>query len=423
MTKAKRTRSAKKKNITASTSSTTEPQPKPKTTDQPEEKNSPQKETTAAPAKTKSTPEKISWWQHFKQDRKLQMMLYVIAGLVLMAGGITTAVLLQPKTQMNEVVMNEENINEVPTKQAVVVEPVILPRHLDGLLVAAADANNVPACVMIENAAFGGVRPQSGVSSAQVIYEVIVEGGITRWMAVFAGEKADMVGPVRSARDTYLEFASELNCAYIHAGGSFTAVQALQNFKMRDIDALLEYKWFWRQAGKVGPHDLFSKTDNLYDAIKNGHSWTDVPTYPMWNFVDDSAVVAGETANEINIHFGGSYDAKYIYNADGKYYDRWTAGIPHQDATTGKTLTARNIIIQKVPAGFAIEGKDRINFSVTGEGEVYIFRLGQLVKGTWKKTERLGRTQFFDAAGNEITLARGTTWVEIVPETHTFDWK
>lgn len=408
---------------------------------EPVEKNSdePQKkseatETKVKEAAVKATPEptptqpeesieKISWWQHLKKDRKLQVMLVVIAGLVLMAGTITAAVLLQPQTKIDEVILIEDNTNETVIEEPVITAPTILPRHLDGLLVAAADANKVPACVMIENAAFGGVRPQAGLSAAQVVYEVIVEGGITRLMAVFAGEKADMVGPVRSARDTYLEFASELNCAYIHAGGSFTAVQALRNLKMRDIDALLEYKWFWRQAGKAAPHDLFTKTDNVYEAIKSGHSWTEEPTYAVWNFVDDENIEATETATEVNIAFGGAYDVKYIYNVDGQYYERWDGGVVHTDANTGKALTARNIIIQKVPPGEEIEGKGRINFSVTGEGEVYIFRLGKLTKGTWKKNDRLSRTQFFDATGEEIPLARGTTWVEIVPETHPFDWK
>ncbi|EKD76318.1 MAG: hypothetical protein ACD_43C00153G0001 [uncultured bacterium] len=276
---------------------------------------------------------------------------------------------------------------------------------------------------MIENAAFDGVRPQAGLSAAQVVYEVIVEGGITRLMAVFAGEKADTIGPVRSARDTYLEFASELNCAYAHAGGSYTAMEAIPNFKLRDLDGLREPKWFWRDSSKYSPHNLFTKTDNLYNAIKDGHSWTDAPTYSVWNFVDDDKIMTGEAANEVNILFGGSYDVNYTYSEEFKAYERKNGSVNHTDANTGKTLTARNIIIQKVPAGNFIEGKGRVNFSVTGEGEVNIFRLGKMEKGTWKKADRLARTQFFTTDGKEIPLARGNSWVEIVPEGYSFDWK
>lgn len=362
--------------------------------------------------------------EHLKQDRKLQMMLLVGSGLLLMAAGIGMAVILQPRTNNGHVVIKVDNTNNaLPTNNLEPAKPTVLPRHLDGLMVAAAAANNVPACVMIENAAFQGVRPQSGISAAQVVYEIIVEGGITRWMAVFAGEKADVVGPVRSARDTYLEFASELNCAYFHAGGSYTAMRAIENFKLRNIDSLREYKWFWRDSSKYSPHNLFTKTDNLYDAINNGHNWKDAPTYTPWHFVDDEDIAGGEAATEVNIHFGGAYDVHYVYNTDSKDYERSNGGVPQTDANTDKVLTARNIIIEKVPPGEVIEGKGRINFSVTGEGETYIFRLGQLTKGTWKKADRLSRTQFFTDDGKEIPLARGTSWVEIVPEDHPFDWK
>lgn len=388
-------------------------QPKPdQTTDNQEQKSEPK-------------PEKIAHWlTHFKTDHKLQIMIMgsvVLLALVGVVAGMSLqkqSVSIATKNTNTADKVNKKNANEKDDE-----EPTILPRHLDGLVVAAADANKVPACVMIENAAFDGVRPQAGLSAAQVVYEVIVEGGITRLMAVFAGEKADTVGPVRSARDTYLEFASELNCAYAHAGGSYTALQAIPNFDMRDLDGLREPKWFWRDNRKYSPHNLFTSTDNLYEAIKTGHSWTDAPTYAVWNFVDDKKITDGETANEINILFGGSYNVTYNYSAELAAYERINGGVAHTDANTGKTLTARNVIVQKVPPGDYIEGKGRVNFSVTGEGEVYIFRLDKMEKGTWKKVDRLARTQFFDASGKEIALVRGTSWVEIVPEGYEFNWK
>ncbi|MFA6475234.1 MAG: DUF3048 domain-containing protein [Patescibacteria group bacterium] len=296
-------------------------------------------------------------------------------------------------------------------------------RHSDGMIVAKADANKVPACVMIENAAFDGVRPQAGLSAASVVYEVIVEGGITRLMAVYAGETADKIGPVRSARDTYLEFASEYNCAYAHAGGSYTAMLAIPRFNMRNVDALYDGTWFWRDNAKYSPHNLFTSSDNLDKAINDGHSWKDEPVYAVWNFVDDNALPTDTTATTVSIAFGGSYDVLYQYNADDKNYERTNGGALQTDSNTGKTLTARNIIVQHVPPGIFIEGKGRVNFSVTGEGEVEIVRNGVITKGTWKKADRLDRTRFFDDANKEIPLARGNTWVEIVPEGTTVEVK
>ncbi len=358
---------------------------------------------------TKNTP----WYRNHRILTAAAVALGVIL-LILVVAVVTN----KPDDSKGKVVTTEKK-----NKKKKADEPTVLARRLDGMMVAAADANIVPGCVMIENAAFDGVRPQSGLSAASVVYEVIVEGGITRLMAVYGGESADAIGPVRSARDTYLEFASEYNCGYAHAGGSYTAMLAIPRFDMRNIDALLESKYFWRDNNKYSPHNLFTNSENLYAAISDGHSWTDAPTYATWNFVNDEELPAGDTATEVNIAFGGSYDVQYRYNTEGKYYERANGGVLQTDANTGNTLTTRNIIIETVPEGIYIEGKGRVNFAVTGEGDVYIFRNGVMTKGTWKKADRLDRTRYYDADGNEIALARGNTWVEVVPEGYSYDWK
>lgn len=352
-------------------------------------------------------------WHH---NHRILIALAVALGAVL--------IILVAAVAMNQTADNDgKTVKTEKQGKKKKEEPTVLARHLDGMMVAAADANIVPACVMIENAAFDGVRPQAGLSAASVVYEVIVEGGITRLMAVYGGESADAIGPVRSARDTYLEFASEYNCGYAHAGGSYTAMQAIPRFDMRNIDALLESKYFWRDSSKYAPHNLFTSSENLYTAITDGHSWDAEPVYAVWNFVNDDELPAGETATEVNIAFGGSYDVQYRYNAEGKYYERFNGGVMQTDENTGKTLTTRNIVIETVPEGIFIEGKGRVNFAVTGEGDVYIFRNGVMTKGTWKKADRLDRTRYYDETGAEIALARGNTWVEIVPAGYSYDWK
>lgn len=316
------------------------------------------------------------------------------------------------------------NINEFNSEP----EPLVKPRRIDGVVVATEDSNKIPVCVMIENAAFSGVRPQSGLQAASLVYEIIVEGGITRLMAVFTGEETDPVGPVRSSRDTYLEFASELDCMYTHAGGSFTSMLALQEQGYKDLDALREYTYFWRDPNKPNPHDLFTKTENLYQAVVD-HTWEDEPTYDPWLFTDETPATErlafGQEgyAQEVNIYIGGAYDVKYKYNSENNYYERWNGGVEHIDANTGEILKVNNIIIEKVPPGWIIEGKGRINFDVTGEGEAHIFRQGEHIQGTWKKDDRLVRTKYYDANGNEIEFVRGNSWVHIVPEDRTFDWQ
>ncbi|PJA93594.1 MAG: hypothetical protein CO132_02315 [Candidatus Kerfeldbacteria bacterium CG_4_9_14_3_um_filter_45_8] len=383
------------------------------------------KATSAGERPSKSRRKSLSL-NLLKTDKRLLPIAIVCVVIAILTIGVYWITVLTGNQQDSLKRPSDSNIGiDIDSNVIPVEAPTTLPRRLDGVMVAASEANPVPACVMIENAAFGGVRPQSGLSQASLVYELIVEGGITRFMAVYAGENSERVGPVRSARDTYLEFVSEYNCAYFHAGGSYTALLAVQSFSLRDVDGLREGGFFWRESRKVSPHNLFTSTENLYTAIDN-HSWTkeDPPNYDTWKFVDDDLLSeANETANVIKIGYGGSYDAGYTYNAEHKVYERSTGGQIQTDEVTGETITARNVIVQHVQDGFEIEGKGRINWPVTGEGKVDIFRDGSHILGTWKKDTRQSRTKYFDEAGAEIDLLRGNSWISIVPPFISFEFQ
>ena len=395
------------------------------------------------PKKEKEVESKESF---FRTHKKKILVISIVSFLILIIAGVNIVLAVAGvKSFVASTFFDTPVISELFEDDEDEELSATIPRKLDGIIVDREEANNVPACVMIENAAFGGVRPQSGLSKALVMYEVIVEGGITRFMAVFAGEQSDTVGPVRSARDTYLEFASEMDCAYYHAGGSFTAMQALQRFSMRDVDGLREPSFFWRQSGKAAPHNFFTSTSKLEDAIR-AHGWDqeEPPDFESWLFVDEieqpeQAEVSNEesegelteeavdqeqdvVSTRVYIGFGGSYDVEFNYDVDELYYTRKNGGIDHIDAVTGKVLTTRNIIVQHVGAGIPIEGKGRINWPVTGEGTVDVIREGVRTTGTWEKKDRESRTVFLDEDGDEIPLVRGNTWVEIVPEHITVEF-
>ena len=365
-----------------------------------------------------------------KENPKWQIgILLIIISIIVLAAVIVLFVIpSQYRINLSSLPKRNYAIDVNEYKGANINAPVakISERHLDGLMVATSDANKVPICVMIENAAFSGVRPQSGLAAASIVYEVIVEGGITRLMAVYGGEQTDPVGPVRSARDTYIEFASEYNCMYTHAGGSETAMAAIDGLKMRNLDALREPKYFWRDDGKVSPHNLFTKISNLEDAASNGHSWKDESAYTTWLFREDNPnrKKAGDSGyvSDLVIEFGGAYDVEYKFNENNNNYERYDGGDAHIDSNTGKILTARHVIVEKVPAGWYLEGKGRINFAVTGEGEADIFQEGEVIVGKWKKPNRLSRTMYYDGNGNEIEFIRGNTWVEIVPDGYGVKW-
>lgn len=355
-----------------------------------------------------------------EKHKRIYAVLGIIVGLLLIIGLIGWGVWYARNTDtpVAETVTNQI-LEVIPENEVRAEESGTAARRLDGMVVAKSESNLWPACIMVENAAFDGVRPQSGLSQASVVYEIIVEGGITRLMAVYGGETVTKIGPVRSARDTYIEFVSELDCMYGYAGGSFTAVQATQNLDIKTLNALsADGRFYWRDKNLYAPHNLFTSSDLLTLASRDKKLDTLEPSFESWTFRDQPTEIraGARQATIITIDFSTpSYQVRWEYNTDQGYYERFNGGELQTDKETGQTLTARNVVVQMVPPGEYIEGKGRINFSVTGEGTVYIFRNGEVVEGTWKKANRTSRTQFYDSAGKLIELNRGNTWVEILP--------
>lgn len=320
-----------------------------------------------------------------------------------------------------------ENVNTKKTADKAAPISLISKRRIDGMPVATADANKWPIAVMIENAAFDGVRPQAGLSRALLVYEIIVEGGITRFMAVFGGEDASLIGPVRSARDTYLEFASELHAVYTHAGGSYTALQSLRNFpEVTNLDALsADGKYFWRDNSRYSPHNLFTSTEKLTLMLRDKGLLDKTADYTSWKFADNADLPNNASVvNDIQLDFSTpSYSVEWKYNSDAKYYERYNGGELQHDRMNNEVLSAKNVIVQIVPPGWYIEGKGRINFSVTGEGKAYLFNQGFLTEATWKKADRISRTLFYDNTGKEITFNSGNIWIEILPSDRTLTYQ
>lgn len=364
-------------------------------------------------------------WRELKENRRLQLGI-LIGTLILVALLIWVLVYITVKNQQveDDFLSIQATLPEI--EDDTYVDPnAIVPRALDGMMVSAKEANQWPVAIMIENAAFGGVRPQSGISRALVVYEIIVEGGITRWMAIFAGEDVDEIGPVRSARDTYLEFASELHAVYGHAGGSFTALNAIDSFsEVVDFDALSgDGRFFWRNSKLAAPHNLFTSTNYLDLMLRDKELLDKKAEFESWKFKDleDNPE---DIIDYIKVDFSApSYLVEWKYNEEGQYYERWNGGELHHDPATEDTYTAKNIIVQVVPPGWQIEGKGRINFAVTGEGPGYIFNNGKVQEVTWKKPDRASRTKYYDEHDEEIELVRGNIWVEILPDDRPLEYE
>ncbi len=354
----------------------------------------------------------------------LNTKLGIVAGSLSLAAATIWGGILWASTQNDIALQSPKVIAQVTpvanTNSAVDLVTDLVERRIDGTLVQSDQANLWPIAVMIENAAFGGVRPQSGLSFAQVVYELPVEGGITRFLAVFAGDMPEKIGPVRSARPTYLEFTGELDALYAHAGGSPEALAAVDGLAVRDLSALAaDSKYFFRDNTLVAPHNLFTTQELLTTARRDKGLAEQSPAYDPWLFKDDEPTTETVSTDPLIFDFGSGplYQIVYTYNRTTNSYDRKDGGDDHLDAVTGKVISPKVVIAQMIPAGTPTGTEGRINYDVTGSGLAYIAQDGKVIEGIWSKTDRQSRTVFRDSEGNRIEFDRGSIWISLIPAT------
>jgi hypothetical protein len=266
--------------------------------------------------------------------------------------------------------------------------------------------------VVIDNAR--EARPQSGLELADVVIEVPVEGGLTRFLAIMPYEGIDLVGPIRSARPYLVELAEEYQAVLVHAGGSEEALQLIKEKKLDHLDEIkggpLVEVAFWRVSDRAKPHNLFASSDSLRRAGLNYYDMVTPP--PLRSGVSFQEEISGTPVNEVTIFYPNRDTlARFEYNQERRVFERYTAERPHLTAS-GEQLTAANLIIQFVPFRY-LDGEGRLHLMMHGDGKALIMRDGKMLSGQWHKMPG-GFTSFTDENGKEIPLLEGPTWVQIV---------
>lgn len=321
-----------------------------------------------------------------------------------------------------------------------------------------------PLTVMIENHLDS--RPQSGLSNADIVYEAVAEGGITRFMGVFycnavkgASNKYD-VGPVRSARTYFLDLASEYADypLYTHVGGAnCSAVKdpvtgrqigpCTTNKKALAIEQIAEYGWnnqgTWgdlsqfslpykvcrREPERIGPdtameHTMYCSTKELWntaadrgltnETVAKKNSWD--KNYKAWKFT--ASETPATTASKISFDFWSGYkDYSVVWNYDltTNVYLRENGGKVHTDLNTQKQISAKNIVVQFVKEQRSVDEHLHNLYEVIGSGKGLLFQNGVKSEITWSKASRTARTVFKDGSGKEVNFIPGQIWIEILP--------
>ena len=267
--------------------------------------------------------------------------------------------------------------------------------------------------VMIDN--HPDARPERGLSKARVVYEAPVESPYTRYLALFAAnDSVPAVGPVRSARPYFIDWAGEYGALYLHSGGSPDALTALaSSTAVHDVNEFYNGGYFWRDTVRTAPHNLFTK-DDLWISWLNDNQISSAQTWPVWQFVTTSAAVGsiGETASQVTFSYAPDYAITWVYQPRSLRYERQeNRAVYHDD--DGSTVTAGTVVVQMV-AIKTVDSAGRRQISTTGQGEARVFTAGHAFKGTWIKQPN-GRTRFYDALGNQIPFMPGPVWIEVVP--------
>lgn len=281
-----------------------------------------------------------------------------------------------------------------------------------------------PIAVMIDNSK--SALPHAGLNKAYMIYEAIVEGGETRLMALFKGVNLEKIGPVRSSRHYFLDFAMENDAIYVHYGWSPQAQSDISTYGINNINGVTnDSTYFWRVKDKVSPHNAVISTTNILKAANDKGYKTTSTVSSVLNYNADGVDLSQkyattvETADKITIPFSTGNKVVWEYDSENKGYKRYTKGVQEVEWDSKEEYLAKNIILEFIknePLNDG-EGKDRQTMTTIGTKEGYYITEGKAIKITCEKTTRRGQTVYKDMDGNEIEVNDGNTFVEICPTT------
>ncbi len=275
-------------------------------------------------------------------------------------------------------------------------------------------------------------RPQFGINQADLVYEQVVEYGLTRFAAVFHSTDVEMVGPVRSVRTSDYALLTNLGVPlFANSGGSAGVLAGLSEIDTVNVGSHVNFSAYWRQPGRRAPYNLMTSTTHLREIVATGGLSTTTspaasgPPAPLFDFRLEQALT-GETeiktdssrtnlatpASGVDLDFGDT-KVSYRWSPDAEAWWRTQNGVLHLD-TVGQVVAPQNVIVQFVVYSRSEVDPRSPQSELLGQGEAWVFTDGGLVRGSWERTEADDNTVFSDLAGDTILLTPGKTWVALV---------
>ncbi len=278
-----------------------------------------------------------------------------------------------------------------------------------------------PVAVMVENSP--EARPQSGLTKADLVYEVLAEGDITRFVAVYQSDAtAEAIGPVRSMRPYFLELGMGLDALIVHAGRSPEVTSILKKQQVDNFDEVYnggDGKYNWRDKSRKAPHNLYTRIDNIRQGAekkKYRKTWTD----PQLLFGSSGeSTVAATPFQKVKIHYYNGYYVTYSTDSGKGTFLRSMAGNAHVDRESEEQIAANNVIICFAKHE-VLDKVGRRSVDVNGPGSGFLLQNGKYIGITWEKKNGAIRAM---VAGEELPFVPGNTWIQFVPEGAKIEWQ
>lgn len=270
--------------------------------------------------------------------------------------------------------------------------------------------------IMIDNV--GDAIPQTSLNQAMIVYEAYVEGGLTRFMAVYKNAgKIDTIGPTRSARPIFVDYVLENDSLFVHYGGSERALNDVKKLGINNLNGIESpANVYWRTKDKKAPHNALTNTERIWAYVdKVGYRKTTNERNVLNYVTEEVTLEEGTSAKTVNIPYSTS-KVKFVYNEDTKLYERYVGNVLRKDWLTKETLVTKNIIIT-VANNYTTDednGYGRQEIENIGNLNGYYITEGKAIKIKCSKEKRTSRTVYKDLEGNEIKVNDGNTYIQIV---------
>ncbi len=305
----------------------------------------------------------------------------------------------------------EEKNEEVNTS-----EEVVDFKEEKKLKIINPDSNSRPVAVMINNHP-AAVLNHAGLQDAYVTYEILVEGGITRLMAVFRDVNPTKIGAIRSSRPYYLDYVLENDAIYTHFGYSEEARMDIESLGINNINGLYD-NGFWRDTtlNVAYEHTAFNNMENILNEARNKGYRMESNNVLLNYSVDDvnlNEMPENRVANNVSIRYSYGQVSSYSYDPNNRVYLRFSNGNPHTDGITGQQYNYKNILVLKIE-NYSFDGYLQ-HLANIGVGDGFYITNGYAIPIKWEKPSRGEKTIYKDLSGNLISINDGNTFIQIMP--------